>query len=60
MKGYSHEEWEFAAGQVINCCPGASDEEGQGETENTGTGCAANGLAAEQSGGNVEGDIPAS
>jgi len=53
------EEWEFAAGKVINRRPNASDEEVQGEAKDPGTDSAVDGLPAEQPGGNVERNIPA-
>ena len=54
------EEWEFAAGQVVNRRPNASDEEVQDHAKDPGTGSAVDGrLPAEQPSGNVEGNIPA-
>jgi len=53
------EEWEFAAGQVIDYVPNASDEVVQDEAKDPGTGSALDCLPAEQSGGDVEGNIPA-
>jgi hypothetical protein len=53
------EEREFAAGQVIDRGPRASNEVVQDEAQDPGTGSAVGGLPAEQPGGNVEGNIPA-
>jgi hypothetical protein len=53
------EEWEFAAGQVIDRGPSASDEVVQDEAKDISTGSALDSLPAEQSGGDVEGNIPA-
>ena len=53
------EEWELAAGKVINRRPNASDEEVQGEAKDPDTGSAVDGPPAEQPGGNEDGNIPA-
>ncbi len=53
------EEREFAADKVIDRGPSASDEEMQDEAKNPDTGSALDGLPSEQSGGNVDGNIPA-